>query len=90
MLRDTAHASVSAFRTHLSIESDEPPERIERVIRLAKQLCFAEQLIVAPVPLTSTFTVNGASFHVEDRGSDSESGPIGEEPGAINERSEAT
>jgi hypothetical protein len=67
ILRDTAHSAVTGFRTHLSIRSDEPAERIERVIRLAKQLCFAEQLVVSPVPLTSTFTVNGNPFELGGR-----------------------
>jgi hypothetical protein len=62
VLRDTAHSTVSAFRTHLTLTSDEPAERLERVLRLAKRLCFAEQLIVHPVELTSTFTVNGEPF----------------------------
>lgn len=66
VLRDTARSIVSGFRTHLELRSSEPPERIERVIRLAKRLCFAEQLVVHPVPLTSTFTVNGETFELGD------------------------
>ena len=64
VLRGTAKSTVSAFRTHLTVRSDEPRERIERVLRLAKQLCFAEQLVVDPVPLESTFTVNGQAFEL--------------------------
>jgi hypothetical protein len=64
VLRDTARSVVSGFRTHLTVSSDEPPERIERVLRLAKQMCFAEYLVVHPVPLTSTFTVNGEAFEL--------------------------
>lgn len=53
---------MSAFRTHLTVTSDESPARIERVLRLAKRMCFAEQLIVHPIQLTSTFTVNDKPF----------------------------
>lgn len=70
VLRGTAQSSVSAFRTHLSIRSDEPRERVERVLGLAKRLCFAEQLIVRSVPLTSAFTVNGEPFVLSGGGLD--------------------
>ena len=65
IIRDTAASDVLAFRTHLSVESSEPLERIARVIRLAKRTCFAEQLVRNPIDLTSTFTVNGESVDAD-------------------------
>ena len=51
--------------THLSIESDASPEKLAHLIRNAKAGCFAEGLIVQPVPLNSTIEVNGKPFHIE-------------------------
>ena len=50
--------------THLTFDSDASAEDLEHLIRNAKGGCFAEGLIVQPVPLTSTVEVNGASFDV--------------------------
>ena len=51
--------------THLSIESDAPPEKLAHLIRNAKNGCFAEGLITQPVPLNSTIEVNGRPFEIE-------------------------
>jgi uncharacterized OsmC-like protein len=64
VLKGTVDCAVTAFRTHLEIDSDEPAERIAHVIRLAKKSCFAEQLVKTAVPLTSTFAVNGESQRI--------------------------
>ncbi len=59
VLKGTYAAHVAGFRTHLILESPAPPEAIARVIRLAKQSCFAEQLILHAVPIESTYELNG-------------------------------
>jgi hypothetical protein len=42
-----------------------PSEVGQRIIRNAKNGCFAEGLIVQPVPLNSTVEVNGKPFQIE-------------------------
>lgn len=59
VLQDTVQAHVTEFRTHLSVDSPEPDAEIERVLRLAKRTCYAEQLVRHGVPLKSTYQVNG-------------------------------
>ena len=51
--------------THLAIESDAPPDKIEHLLRNAKAGCFAEGLITQQVPLNSTIEVNGKPFTIE-------------------------
>ena len=65
VLADTVHSGVTEFRTHLEIDSPEPEADIARIIRTAKRGCYAEQLVQTPVPLVSTYTLNGQSVTVE-------------------------
>ncbi len=65
VLKGTVTSGVREFRTHLVVESPEPDEVIARLIRLAKRGCFAEQLVQTPVPLRSTYLVNGRDFEVD-------------------------
>lgn len=65
VLQGTVETGVKEFRTHLIIDSPEPDADIERIIRLAKRGCFAEQLVVNSVPLRSSYTVNGAPHEVD-------------------------
>ena len=51
--------------THLSLESDEPADKLAHLIRNAKNGCFAEGLITQAVPLTSTIEVNGSRFEID-------------------------
>jgi hypothetical protein len=62
VLKGTVYNRWDGVDTHLSLESDEPPERLAHLIRNAKNGCFAEGLITQPVPLNSTFEVNGKPF----------------------------
>ncbi len=59
VLRGDYRSEAVEFRVHLSLDSPESPEAIAELIRLAKQSCFAEDLIRRPVPLVSSFEVNG-------------------------------
>ena len=44
--------------------SDDDPEKIRHVIRCAKKGCFAEQMVVKPVPLTGSIKINGQPFEL--------------------------
>ena len=65
VLKGTVFCRWDGVDTHLSIESNAPPDRLAHLIRNAKAGCFAEGLIVQPVPLNSTVEVNGQPFHIE-------------------------
>jgi hypothetical protein len=60
--RGDVEAGCTEARTHLEVESDDPPEAVAEVVRLAHAGCFLEQMIARPVPVRSTLTVNGREF----------------------------
>ena len=65
VLKGTVFNRWDGVDTHLSIESDAPPEKLAHLIRNAKNGCFAEGLITQSVPLNSTIEVNGRPFEIE-------------------------
>jgi len=65
VLKGTVYNRWDGVDTHLSIESDAPPEKLAHLIRNAKNGCFAEGLIVQSVPLNSTVEVNGKPLRIE-------------------------
>ncbi len=65
VLAGTVCGGATAVRSHLTIESPEPLEEITRLVRLAKQGCFAEQMIRRSTPIISTYTINGRDHPLE-------------------------
>lgn len=53
------------MRTELTIDSPESSADITRLVRLAKQGCFAEQMIRKSTPIISTYVVNGEPATIE-------------------------
>jgi hypothetical protein len=66
VLRGTVHSGARNCRTSLRIDSPEPEDVIERIVRLAKQGCFAEQMVQTAVPLTSTYILNGVEREIPE------------------------
>ena len=66
VLKGTVQVIHKGFRTHLDVESDAPREKLAHLIRCAQNGCFAEQLIIQPVPFESTIAVNGEPLHLEN------------------------
>ena len=62
VIKGTVEGGCNEVETHLEIASDDSPEKIAHVVRCAKKGCFAEQMVVKPVPLTSTVKINGLPF----------------------------
>ncbi len=65
VLKGTVESGCTAVRTHFVVESDEPEEKVLTLIRNAKQGCFAENMVKAAVPLTSTIDLNGKLLSLE-------------------------
>ena len=65
VLKGTVDSGCSGVRTHFVVESDEPEEKVLALVRNAKQGCFAERMVTAAVPLTSTIELNGKSLALE-------------------------
>ena len=64
VLKGTVDCGCKSVETHLEVESDDDPEKVAHVIRCAKKGCFAEQMVVRPVPLVSTVQINGQPFQL--------------------------
>ena len=62
VLKGTVFCNVEGVDTHLSVDSDAPPDKLAHLIRNAKNGCFAEGMIKQAVPLQSTIDVNGKPF----------------------------
>ena len=65
VLKGTVESGCTGGRTHFVIDSPESDEDVEKIVRLAKQGCFAEQMVQTAVPLTSTYRINGRDSVVE-------------------------
>lgn len=64
VLKGTVDSGCKSVETHLEVESTDDAEKIAHVIRCAKKGCFAEQMVVRPVPLTSSVLINGKAFQL--------------------------
>jgi len=64
VIKGTVYNRWDGVDTHLSIESEAPPDKIAHLLRNAKAGCFAEGLITQQVPLNSTIEVNGKPFEI--------------------------
>ena len=65
VLRGDVNSGCRRVRTHFKVESSEAEENILNIIRLAKQGCYAEQMVQTAVPLTSTVELNGKNLELE-------------------------
>ncbi len=60
VLQGTVKANCLGIDTRVELESTEPPERISALIKNAENGCFTMQALLAPVPFTTTVSLNGA------------------------------
>ena len=59
MLRGDAEGFCDGFEVEISLESDEAPEAVGELIRLARQMCFTEKALIGSVPVAVRQTING-------------------------------
>ncbi|NBR30016.1 MAG: hypothetical protein EBT83_16655, partial [Betaproteobacteria bacterium] len=59
VLKGTVFNRWEGITTHLTVDSDEPAEKLAHLLKNAKAGCFAEGLITQQVPLASRIEVNG-------------------------------
>jgi uncharacterized OsmC-like protein len=57
--RGTVNSGATECRTRFIIDSPESDDDVLRVVRLAKQGCFAERMVQTAVPLVSSYVING-------------------------------
>ncbi len=59
VLAGTAAGFCDGFEVEVEIESDEPPETIASLVRLARQMCFTEQALAGHTAVKVTPRLNG-------------------------------
>jgi hypothetical protein len=64
-----AHTRCDSIKTQLSLDSDEPPERVAQLIKMAEATCFTLAALRNPAPVALEATVNGQPFDPEKPGS---------------------
>ena len=63
VLRGDIQAEMIGVETRLALDSEEPPERIARLVELAERGCFIMAALQNPVSLTSTVALNGEALN---------------------------
>ena len=62
VIQGTVDSGCKKVETHLEVDSDDEPDKVRHVVKLAKKGCFAEQMVVRPVPLTGSIRINGEPY----------------------------
>jgi len=65
VLRETVEAQGLGVETRCEITSNEPPEKIAKVVRNAEAGCYVIQTIRQPTAVKSEYRLNGAAFDPE-------------------------
>ena len=65
VLQGSKEGRCKGFEVELSIQSDEPPEAIAELMRLAHRMCFTEDALSGAVTLTKRHLLNGQPIEVE-------------------------
>jgi hypothetical protein len=65
VLRETVQAEGLGFETRCELISNEPPEKVAKVVRNAEKGCYVMQTILKPTPVERKFTLNGEAFNPE-------------------------
>ena len=68
VLAGTIRSQMVALDTHVHVESDEPRERIQRLIQMVEQTCYTLQALLNPVQVSTYATLNGENLPVEQAG----------------------
>jgi hypothetical protein len=69
VLAGNARTQCDSVKTELSLDSDEPPERVAQLINMAEATCFTLATLRNPSPVALESTVNGQPFDPTTAGS---------------------
>ena len=64
ILAGDIEAFADSITTELSLDSDEPPERVTQLVKLAEASCFTIAALRKPTPVELQVTLNGERFQV--------------------------
>jgi len=63
VLAGNARTACDSIKTELSLDSDEPPERVAQLIKMAEATCFTITALRNVSPVALEATVNGRPFN---------------------------
>jgi organic hydroperoxide reductase OsmC/OhrA len=66
VLAGDIEAFADSINTELTLDSDEPPERVQQLIKLAESSCFTIAALRKPTPVELSVTLNGEKFELDD------------------------
>lgn len=66
ILKGDIEAFADSINTELSLDCDEPPERVVQLVKLAEASCFTIAALRKPTPVELSVTVNGAKLELGD------------------------
>ena len=64
VLRGDIQAEMTGVETRLALDSEEPPERIAKLVEMAERGCFIMAALQNPVSVTSTVALNGKALPI--------------------------
>ena len=59
LLGGTIQSGCLGIEVQVDVESDEPPDKIARLVRVAQESCFTHGAIANPVPVETNVRLNG-------------------------------
>jgi hypothetical protein len=62
VLRETVQAEGLGFETRCELISNEPADKVAKVVRNAENGCYVMQTILKPTPVECQYTLNGRVF----------------------------
>jgi hypothetical protein len=62
VLRETVQAEALGFETRCELTSNEPANKVAKVMRNAENGCYVMQTILKPTPVERQFALNGEAF----------------------------
>lgn len=75
VLAGNASTTCDSIKTELALDSDEPPERVAQLIKMAEATCFTIAALRNSAPVALETTVNGRPFDPEMASSGGNGGP---------------
>jgi hypothetical protein len=68
MLAGSIKSGSLGVEVTVDVDSDEPPERIAELVRVARQSCFTHGALVEPVTVETSLRLNGRPLEVGSAG----------------------
>jgi organic hydroperoxide reductase OsmC/OhrA len=65
VLAGTVKSTMIGLETLVHVESDEAPERIQKLIQVGEQTCYTMQALLNPIQVTTRVSLNGNELPVE-------------------------